>query len=141
MQFIDIADLTEGRDAPIPLAPVLEAQIATLRELASAYWRTLDRNLVEQMKSHSMSHPAFPFRLGDLVTPRQGVSLIGAGIPQIVVETRLEAEPFQTAAGWGSVTFGARLNIRVLGWNTGCYCMFWNEAWMHVPYQGPSHSN
>jgi uncharacterized protein YodC (DUF2158 family) len=86
----------------------------------------------------------FPFKVGDLVTPRKGVNIINEGEPHIVLEIDLAAE-----AVWGEPSqlghpaWGARPNIRVMGLsNDGSYICWWVEAFEFEPWltQTTSHS-
>lgn len=108
-----------GVTAPRKPKPIPEAQIETIRELAQVY------------ESHS-------FKKGDLVTPRKASILRGAGDPFIVIEVAENPEVnFQTPVdSTGSPDFGAKFNIRVLGYSEdGEHVLaWWNEAFNYEPW-------
>ena len=140
--MIEIIELSGIQSAEATQPPIPEAQIATMRELAAEYWATLLPSHMQMMTDKLPKEcPQFPFRLGDVVTPRPGIILRCEGKPHLVVEIRPIAPPEPHFEGWRTAAFGARLNLRVMTWKAGAYCMFWNEAWMHVPYVGPTGSN
>lgn len=110
-----------GEEAERPSPPIPEALIATLRE-------TLDRYL-----------KVCPFKVGDLVTPCAGFSLVGAGEPFIVTDTsernmmnaipRFDGNP-------ASHAYGARIDMRVAHWLEGHIIMHWVESWQFEKYTG-----
>lgn len=106
---------SNGSEAP----PLPEAEIETLREVCGNY-----------------TNPC-PFRIGDIITPRQGYNITNAGRPQIVVEI---ADPphrnFETILpdAHSSQAWGSRLDIRVAHYGNGTLIMHWVESWQFEPY-------
>jgi hypothetical protein len=143
---VDLSDLIraaasanrKGGDDEQP--PIVEAQITELRTLAEVYWRSMNHATVSDMANIGTRFPGFPFRLGDLVTPRVGAPLRDAGKPHIVVEVNPSAQPHFAGdeGGWHAASFGERLTIRVMCWNGGRYVCFWNPAWMHEKFAIPT---
>ena len=101
-----------------PPRPLPEAQIATLREICARYTA------------------GCPFAVGDLVTPRAGVNVRGAGEPHIVVE--IADEPHRPFDGSGtSSSYGNRLDMRTAGLagDNETMVMHWVESWTFEPYR------
>ena len=105
----------EARNKP---APLIEAQIATLKEVADRYFA------------------GCPFVEGDIVTPRSGTNYKDIGIPHIVLEVR-DPPFFNTASSdANSSSFGQRLDMRVaaVSQNTGNVAAWWVESWAFEPF-------
>jgi hypothetical protein len=118
-------------EPPIPPRPMQQAQVLELFRRCRDY-------------QNAAVKTTFPFKVGDLVTPRKGVNIINEGEPHIVLEIDLAAE-----AVWGEPSqlghpaWGARPNIRVMGLsNDGSYICWWVEAFEFEPWltQTTSHS-
>lgn len=93
-----------------------EAQVMTLKEIAARYSER-------------------PFSVGDLVTPRTGYNLKGAGAPHIVVEVLPSGEFLSPPnASGGSPSFGARYSMRIVCLDSNEYVAFWVEPWTFEPY-------
>lgn len=78
-------------------------------------------------------HAAFygrhiPFAVGDLVTPRKGKTMKGAGEAHIVIATLEEAEHDLRVGTPGSNNHGKRYDMRVLSWMHGNYPAHWVES-------------
>lgn len=115
--------------------PMTEAIVDEMRLRFDAYRKTL-------------SAETFPFKPGDLVTPRPGSNLKNTGEPAIVLEINPDAPP--NIGGTGSdgdavdmsnFRYGTRPQIRVLQYMHnpmagGTYVRFWNEACDFVPWTG-----
>lgn len=102
--------------------PVPEAQVATLSEAAERY------------------AAGCPFKPGDLVTPRKGFNLKGAGDPCVVVEVpEVPYRNFETSDPHdnGNPNYGGRLDVRILCFATGDVVAYWGESWKLEPYTGP----
>lgn len=111
-----------GGEADVATPPIPEALIETLRE-------TLDRY-----------QKGCPFKVGDLVTPRAGFSLTGAGEPFIVTDvydSSFEGIIARFDGSTTSRTYGARIDMRVVHWYDGHIIMHWVESWQFEPYTGP----
>jgi hypothetical protein len=96
--------------------PIVEAQIATLQEIADIYRR------------------GCPFKVGDVITPRNGHNMKGAGRPHVVMEvfdepvrTLTSADPADTS----QCTFGRRMDMRVATFSVemGVVVAFMTESW------------
>lgn len=101
--------------------PCPEAQVMTLKEVAEDYFKGPGR-----------------FKVGDLVTPRPGTNIKGAGEPAIVVEVNPDAKPnFQRneSDSDGSPRFGAKYDVRLLRFLNGTLLSYWEESWQLVPYK------
>ncbi len=93
-------------------APLIESQIATLRELWGRY------------------ETGCTFPPGEIVTPRSGGTYTDAGVPHVVLEVRRtpllsgERDP-------GSPLFGMRIDMRVAcrTRRAGKIAAFWVESW------------
>lgn len=115
--------LLGGRKKQEPASlPLPEAQIETLQEVYNIY--------IQPCR----------FKPGDLVTPRPGGMLNGAGIPHIVLEV---ADPPirnfpEDSDNQGSSAYGTRLDVRVFGHHPvhGHACAWWQESWQLAPYEG-----
>lgn len=94
--------------------PLPEAQIMMLRELYEAY--------------HTQQ-----FAPGDIVTPRAGTGINGAGNPTIVLEVRDDAE-LDFSTNRPGPFFGRRLEMRVMTLMDEDYLTFWTEMWPYVMY-------
>ncbi len=70
---------------------------------------------------------AHSFKEGDLVTPRAGTDVNGAGEPHIVIGVR-EGADFEFVGEPSSNCFGIRPDLRVLFWNHGTYFPHWVEG-------------
>lgn len=95
-----------AEDAPKP--PLFIAQ--ALRDEAAFYFRLCQ------------------FQVGDLVTPRRGTTMKGAGEASIVIDVNPLAEPDPSVGEAGSARQGLRHDMRVLCWVDGCYAPFWVES-------------
>jgi len=104
-------------DDGAPPRPLPEAQIATLQEMLALY-----------------AAPP-PFRAGDIVTPRRGGAVRGAGDPHIVLEVSSDAS-CQWGHEAGSNMWGARPNVRIgcLSGAKGTLSAFWVEHWQLEAY-------
>jgi len=98
--------------------PLPEAQVETLKEIAARY-------------AHC------DFKVGDLVTPRQGFNVKGSGHPHIVVEVApFDSPVVPTGEEAGSCTFGARYTMRVASLCQGSsYAAHWVEHWAFETYE------
>lgn len=119
------ADRKPKRQPPSSKPPMREAVISTLKELANAYGNC-------------------QFKVGDLVTPREGLNLRDAGGLHVVVYVAGpdEARHHFTTTGKDvsthSLEYGRYLDVRVLSFCHGggewCYIPFWMESWQLQPY-------
>lgn len=69
-----------------------------------------------------------PFLVGDLVTPRKGTTMTGAGEANIVIDVNEVAEPNLSLGEVGSSRHGNRYDMRVLAWRAGRFAPFWVES-------------
>ena len=119
-----VAVLAEGGDRPFRLVSA-EEQTATLKGVAQRY------------------AAGCQFKPGDLVTPREGYNIKGAGLPQVVLEViddPIDAPiPGSTKpSDYGNPGFGARLDMRTAGIAPdGVVCAWWGESWQFEPYVAP----
>ena len=110
----------EGDDEPVPMPPADIACI-TLREIAETYQKPC------------------PFKVGDLVTPRRGYWVKGAGEPHVVVEVFDPPRRFfsqEDCEAVNTITYGARLDMRVVCMSSHsrsivAYC---GESWGYEPF-------
>lgn len=95
--------------------PLPEAQIATLREVRARF------------------AAGCTFKPGDIVTPRKGYCLKGAGVPHIVLEVGAPPPPPawpSVPSDTGSSRFGARLDMRIAAHDgDGDISTWWVESW------------
>jgi hypothetical protein len=112
------------RTPPSTKPPLREAVISTLKDLASAYGNN-------------------PFKVGDLVTPRQGLNLRDAGCLHVVIYVDPDPRHHFTIGGapaesTHSIGYGRYLDVRVLSFCHGggewAYVPFWMESWQLQPY-------
>jgi hypothetical protein len=108
---------------PVPLPPA-DIVCHTLQEVCETYQKPC------------------PYKPGDLVTPRRGYWIKGAGEPHIVVEVfdppiRLITDDVEEA---GSMMYGARFDIRVacMSNHTRNVVAFVAESWAYEPYNMPN---
>ena len=110
-----------GESDEDPPRPCHEAQVMELRALAERY------------------DAGCPFKPGDLVTPRAGYNIYGAGEPHIVLET-----PFKPVRPWTinkpadieDYAFGERVDMRTACLAHGDYVAFWAASWKFMPWTG-----
>lgn len=102
-----------NREAPTP--PLSEALIETLKEVADRYLKPC------------------PFKIGALVTPRAGYSIVNDGQPCVVVDVS-HTTGFYFDGNPSSHSYGARLDVRVVHWQEGCIVMHWVESWQFELY-------
>lgn len=95
-----------------------EVQIATMREYCALYQEPCR------------------FKVGDLVTPRKGTSVKGAGDPHIVIEVFDEPIRPVHAERAGTPKFYGKMDIRVMCMTSGCYASFCVESFEFEPYEG-----
>lgn len=119
MTLNDLLQTAAKPSAPLPL---VEAQIATLREAFERY-----------------SAPC-PFRPGDIVSPRKGFGYRDEGTPHIVLEVaEVPYRPFeitQQVTPYSSA-YGIRLDVRVANFcKTGDVDAFWQESWRLEAFTG-----
>lgn len=79
-----------------------------------------------------------PFSVGDIVTPRLGATVKGAGTPHIVVAVNPTADYDFGGHGSGSTAYGRKHDIRVLCWTNGDWAPFWVEGSMFEPWVEPA---
>lgn len=111
---------TDAKPAILP-----EAAIMRLREFAENYGKN-------------------PFKVGDLVTPRKGTKVRGAGYVHLVVDVGPNEPQFISGASSGTVSFGNFANIRVAVIDDSNISTYWCEAHEFEPYTGAaaaSHSD
>ena len=101
-----------------PTPPIPEALAKTLKEVFDRYRK------------------GCPFKLGDVVTPRAGYSIVNDGQPCVVTDVHVGAA-FYFDGNPSSHSYGARLDMRVVHWQEGCIVMHWVESWQFEPYTGP----
>ena len=77
-----------------------------------------------------------PFKVGDLVTPRNNGAYKGSGDPHIVIAVRENPEPIFEGLP-GSPGFGFTPDIRVAGESHGDITLWWVESAEFEPYSGP----
>lgn len=121
VEFIEMLGRPEP-DAVQPL-PLPEVQVLTLREVYARYAE------------------GCTFKPGDIVTPREGYAVKGAGVPHIVLSVGLyPAPPIWPAdpTSASSSTFGKRLDMRVAALNAESGRMFanWVESWEFEAWVG-----
>ena len=128
----DLSGMLSGEAGAQPgrARPTHEGQIARLREAAE---RFSPRRGIEP----------FPFKVGDLVTPRKDSPLINAGEPHLVVEVNPNALPDFGNASYGDIAWGMRPQIRCISIVHGnrteeALAAFWEEASYFQPYVGPA---
>lgn len=108
-----------AQDNPDQAAILPEAAIETLKEVAARYVADC------------------PFKVGDIVTPRRGFSVRGAGRPNVVLEVIgapirnfVTFEPDHT----GLNSFGRKIDMRVVEAD-GNIRAFWVESWAFEAYE------
>lgn len=123
-----LLDAMKDRQAAEKSAILPEAAIMRLREFAENYGKK-------------------PFKVGDLVTPRKGTKISGAGNVCIVVDLGSDEPQFVGGATPGDAAFGNIANIRVAKFSGGNVVAYWCEAHEFEPYTGaadaytPPHSD
>lgn len=97
--------------------PLPEAAVETLKDLYQRY---------------TGKHP---FKPGDIVTPRKGYGLRGAGHPCIVLE--IPKEPIRDMkAETHNMNYGSRLDMRVATIEKGGIVIpFWSESWQYQRWE------
>lgn len=83
--------------------------------------------LVEFQKSYAAFLVVCPFKVGDLITPRKGTSMKGAGKPHVVLEVIDRPAPHFTDEP-GSTAFGRRFDVRVASFYGGDMARHWVES-------------
>ncbi|QRE76501.1 hypothetical protein [Methylobacterium aquaticum] len=131
MPALDLSDLLaaasrngsrrEDRDEPTKTPP--DVLCLTLQEVAARYVSPC------------------PFKVGDIVTPRNGYYYNNVGVPHVVLEVR--NSPIQNfdivedMRDQAMPTFGARFDVRVATELLGKIIAFWQESWALEAYTGP----
>lgn len=112
-----LSSMGEDDDEGSTILP--EAQIETLKEIAARY------------------AAGCTFKAGDIVTPRRGFNVKGAGVPHIVLEVLPKGEAIMpTREEAGSSSFGVRFNMRVACLTHSKYAAYWVEHWAFELYSG-----
>ena len=111
----DLSDLFGGGAPPPSTSLLREAAVARLQDVAQAF------------------HAPFPFKVGDLITPRADAPIKGAGEPHLVVEVNPNAEALVDEE-FGASTYGARPTIRSLHLSNDKVVAHWSEHWFFVPW-------
>lgn len=83
--------------------------------------------LVEFQNSYAAFLVGCPFKVGDLITPRRGTVVKGAGKPHVVLEVREKPEP-NFAGEDGTVGFGSRNDVRVASFHGNTIARHWVES-------------
>lgn len=107
--------LADDADAHDERAPLPEAQVDELRGILTTY------------------QAGCSFAPGDIITPRRGRNIVGAGMPCIVLE--VFAEPLRGRGSTGSTHFGARCDMRIARWVGDDYCAFMAESWQYERWE------
>lgn len=97
--------------------PLAEAQLDELRAILATY------------------REGCRFEAGDMVTPRRGRALRGAGEPCLVLEVFDPPVRRQGTGQAGYFTELARLDMRIVRWITGDYCVFAAESWQYEEWR------
>ena len=101
--------------------------------------RPLPEATVNDLRIAFANYGACNFKPGDLVTPRRGYNVKGAGEPHIVLEVP-EAPVFVTSVSEpndiGSHAFGHRCNMRVACRMGQKIAAFWVESYAFETYTG-----
>lgn len=96
-----------------------------------------DEMLVEAAARYAARRQFFPFRVGQLVTPRPDTTYMGAGDPHIVVEVRPMPNPAFEVSKPGNHQFGQMVDMRVLCYVGQTIASFWVESWAFEPWHKP----
>lgn len=123
-----LAGLREGKSSGELLKVLHQNDAAPIRQ---------DAATADLLRSWAVGYGKCPFKAGDLVTVRKGGTMHGEGWPHIVLE--VAKEPMLSTggdeSGWGSNTWGARLDMRVLHANDGGHVhAHWVESWQFEPW-------
>ncbi|MEZ2410500.1 hypothetical protein AB6806_27265 [Bosea sp. RCC_152_1] len=105
-----LADIAGERDESDGREPAMAAEV-----------------LVEFQKTYADFLTGCPFKPGDLITPRRGTNMKGAGKPHVVLEVRDRPDP-HFAEGAGSTQFGRRNDIRVASFYGDTMARHWVES-------------
>lgn len=81
------------------------------------------------------------FKVGDIVTPRNGYYYNNVGVPHVVLEVRdnpiQKFDIVEDMRDQAMPTFGARFDVRVATELFGKIIAFWQESWALEAYTGP----
>jgi len=116
-----ILEILSGADQE-PVLPLPEVQVLTLQEVFARY------------------EEGCPFKPGDIVTPRKGYAIHGAGKPHVVLSVGRPPIPQTWPAdpmNVGLANFGARLDFRFAGFGpSGNIAAWFGESWQYEPWTG-----
>lgn len=90
--------------------------------------------LVEFQKGYAAFLSGCSFKPGDLITPRKGTNMKGAGKPHVVLEVRDRPDPIFIDEP-GTTQFGARCDLRVASFYGDTMARHWVESIDFDPYK------
>lgn len=85
-------------------------------------------DLREAAALYATSVASCPYKIGDIVTPRQHFTVKGAGEPHIVVDMVADVSPLFDSGEPGSNAWGKRIDMRIIQMSNGNRVSHWVES-------------